>query len=221
MNRNFAFTLSEILITLGIIGVIASMTIPFVINKYQERVTVSKVKKIYSTMSQAFMLSVRDNGYANEWNVGNDSNATTAAQLAGYFKPYLKIIKDCGTNSGCLGYTENVNYLNGKKHDANYDTWDRFYKMILSDGSYIIIRATLGNYCQKDAQSSYSSKYCGEIFFDINGGKMPNTIGKDIFVIGITPFAIKPNNDDNCNKNNKGWGCSGYILKNDNMDYLH
>lgn len=43
MNNN-AFTLSETLITLGIIGVIASMTLPSVINKYQEKVTVTKLK---------------------------------------------------------------------------------------------------------------------------------------------------------------------------------
>ena len=109
----FAFTLSEVLITLAVIGVISAMTIPTVINKYQEQATVSKVKKIYSTMNQAFLLSVKDNGYANEWNVNNGISSTTANQIASYFKPYLKIIKDCGTNSGCLGYKENINLLNG------------------------------------------------------------------------------------------------------------
>lgn len=48
-----AFTLAEVLITLGIIGVVAAITMPVLINKYQEIVTVTKVKKFYSLMSQA------------------------------------------------------------------------------------------------------------------------------------------------------------------------
>lgn len=214
------FTLAEVLITLGIIGIVASMTIPSVINKYQERVTVNKVKKFYSTMSQAFLLSVKDNGYANEWNVGNGDTTETANQLTGYIKPYLKVIKDCGTNSGCLGYTENVNFLNGNKHTVNYDTRNEYYKLILSDGTYLIIRATdNADYCQ-GLEGEYPNA-CGAIFIDINGGKQPNTFGKDIFLFRITPFAIKADITNSCNINDKGTGCSGYILKNGNMNYLH
>ena len=211
------FTLAEVLITLGVIGVVSAMTIPTVIKKYQERVTVNKVKKIYSTMSQAFMLSVKDNGYANEWNVENGSNATTARQIASYFKPYLKIVKDCETNSGCLGYTERVIRLNGQQHGYNYDTSSQHYKMILNDGSYIWIRGSNSTYCKSAGNMDY---LCGAIFFDINGNKQPNTIGKDIFQFAITPYAIKSNVSDDCNTNGIGWGCSGYILQNNNMDYL-
>ena len=46
MNKR-AFTLAEVLITLGIIGVVAAMTLPTLLNKYQEVVTVNKVKKFY------------------------------------------------------------------------------------------------------------------------------------------------------------------------------
>ena len=110
------FTLSEVLITLGIIGVVASITIPTVINKYNEKLTVSKAKKIYSLMSQAYLLSVRDNGLANEWAVGNGLSSNTAIQIASYFKPYLKILNDCGTNAGCLGYKERyLKLLNGNR----------------------------------------------------------------------------------------------------------
>ena len=211
------FTLAEVLITLGVIGVVAALTIPTVISKYQERVTVSKVKEIYSIMSQAFLLSVKDNGYANEWNVGNGENATTAIQIANYLKPYLKIAKDCGINSGCLKYTESTNLLNGKRH-VNYDGNKNYYKMILLDGSYIFIRGTF-NYCQTNEGGVVDS--CGAIFIDMNGGTTPNTFGKDLFVFRITPFAIKPSIDNSCLLNSTGSGCSGYILKNNNMDYLH
>uniref|UniRef100_UPI004029BEED type II secretion system protein n=1 Tax=Candidatus Scatousia sp. TaxID=3085663 RepID=UPI004029BEED len=62
-----AFTLAEVLITLGIIGIVAAMTLPTVVNKYQERVTVTKVKKFYSLINQALLFAIKDNGYVDEW----------------------------------------------------------------------------------------------------------------------------------------------------------
>ena len=211
------FTLAEVLITLGVVGVVSAITIPTVINKYQERVTISKVKKIYSTINQAFMLSVKDNGYANEWNVNGSSYSARAIQFMEYLKPYLKILRDCGTSSGCLGYTKKINRLNGQQHQYNYDTSSNYYKFILNDGSYIWILPTSSAYCQYSTGGH--TNVCSQIYTDINGGKKPNTIGKDIFIFYITPYAIKPNTDD-CNTNEIGWGCSGYILQNGDMDYL-
>ena len=52
--KNFkAFTLAEVLITLGIIGVVASLTMPSVISNQNEKKTVTRVKKAYSTLQQA------------------------------------------------------------------------------------------------------------------------------------------------------------------------
>lgn len=52
-KRRIGFTLAEVLITLGVIGVVAAFTVPTLINNYKEKVTVTKVKKFYLTMSQA------------------------------------------------------------------------------------------------------------------------------------------------------------------------
>ena len=90
-KKSKGFTLAEVLITLGIIGVVAAITMPTLINNYKEKATVNKVKKFYSMMSQAYLMSVKDNEHADSWNVGNGVSSTTARQLASYFKPYLKI----------------------------------------------------------------------------------------------------------------------------------
>ncbi|PWL80398.1 hypothetical protein DBY21_01910 [Candidatus Gastranaerophilales bacterium] len=55
------FTLAEVLITLGIIGIVAAMTLPSVIGKYQKKVTVERLKKVYTSLSQALIYSVKDN----------------------------------------------------------------------------------------------------------------------------------------------------------------
>ena len=50
--KHCAFTLAEVLITLGIIGVVAAMTLPTVINQYEKKITVVKLKKAYNTLAQ-------------------------------------------------------------------------------------------------------------------------------------------------------------------------
>lgn len=65
MNR--AFTLAESLITLGIIGIIAVSTIPVIIGKYQEKVTVEKLKATSSIMSQALKTIELDEGIPSQW----------------------------------------------------------------------------------------------------------------------------------------------------------
>lgn len=56
------FTLAEVLITLGIIGVVAAMTTPALMTNYQKRSFVSKLQKAISTINQAYMLSYNDLG---------------------------------------------------------------------------------------------------------------------------------------------------------------
>ncbi len=64
-----AFTLSEVLITLGIIGVVVAFTFPVLISKYQEQVIISKYKKMYSTLSNAYNLAIAENGSPEQWEV--------------------------------------------------------------------------------------------------------------------------------------------------------
>lgn len=215
--KKIAFTLAEILITIAVIGVVSAITIPSVVKKYQEMTTVNKVKKFYAMMSQALLLSIKDNGPVNEWNVYNTSNEQSANEIASYIKPYLKILKDCGTSSGCLKYQNDPKRLSGSNL-LNYDTANIYYKLILIDGSYLIIRSE-SNFCKSNDGNVPNT--CGAIYIDISGSKEPNTIGRDIFAVHITPYSLKPNMTDTCKKNSSGWSCMKYILENGNMNYLH
>jgi len=66
-NRKFAFTLAEVLITIGVIGIIAAMTLPSLIEQHEKKVTAAKLKKFYTVMQQAIMLSEKDNGDLIYW----------------------------------------------------------------------------------------------------------------------------------------------------------
>ena len=61
MSNKNAFTLAEVLITLGIIGVVAALTLPSLIQNYQKQVWVNQLKKSYSTISQGFYKIMSDN----------------------------------------------------------------------------------------------------------------------------------------------------------------
>ena len=62
LSSKAAFTLAEVLITLGIIGVVAAMTIPSIVAKYQKMVTATRVKAFYSKINQAYTMSYAFNG---------------------------------------------------------------------------------------------------------------------------------------------------------------
>ena len=79
-RKRVAFTLAEVLITLGIIGVVASLTLPSVVAHYKEKVLVTQVQKAYSEMQNALkMYSAQNN--CSDITCISDTNQTSA-QLA-------------------------------------------------------------------------------------------------------------------------------------------
>ena len=93
------FTLAEVLITLGIIGVVTALTIPNVTSHYRKKVVETRLAKFYSVMNQAVQMSEKDNGPKEYWeHLGvkdEDENAEKGEILPEvwfdkYLKPYLK-----------------------------------------------------------------------------------------------------------------------------------
>ena len=63
-----AFTLAEVLITLGVIGLVAAMTLPSLIGNYQKKEPVVRLKVAYSLLNQAIEQSQQINGDISSWN---------------------------------------------------------------------------------------------------------------------------------------------------------
>lgn len=153
--KNKAFTLAEVLITLGIIGVVAALTMPSLMANYQKKVTATRLAKAYSVMSQAIKLSEVDNGDAKDWDWAHDPSRTTNTEfiMKTYFEPYFSGIKYCDS-----GITN--------KCGMSISNWGRNY--ILNDNTGLSV--VLG--------PPYSP---GDILFDTNGGNPPNKLGRDVF----------------------------------------
>ena len=87
-----AFTLAEVLITLGIIGIVAAMTLPALVQKKTNSEVEAKLQKIYSAMNQAVMLSEIDNGPKEYWphSCSEESAIDCETYYNKYFLKYLK-----------------------------------------------------------------------------------------------------------------------------------
>lgn len=224
LKKQAGFTMSEVLITLGIVGIIAAMTLPALIGKYQKHVTVNKLKKSYTTLAQMFVRTQEDNGGMETWDFSNivDYSQGTAfnevlpkiAQT--YFLPYLDVLQDCGTSCKRVS-KNNYKWLNNQL--INQYASHLYYTIFLKDGSIIFF--SLNNNGVKLFDLIIS--------VDINGDKGPNVSGKDVFHYylnadqvsrtnfwGLTGTNVKretllKDSGRGCNKNGTGQYCGALI----------
>lgn len=174
-----AFTLAEVLITLGIIGVVAALTIPTLVNNYRKKQFETGLKKEYSVLLQALDMYKQD----NETPLKKEDTDQSHGEFKNKIKPYLKILVDCGDEQA--GKYENKCVQNGyytqdKKYTyktysgniANEDLFDDG-QIILNDGSHLLFE-NVGN--------------SGAVFvsIDVNGyNKLPNKWGEDVFTFQL------------------------------------
>ena len=73
--KKFAFTLSEVLITIAIIGIVAILTVPNLVTQYQKFVVETRLKKAYVTFTQAMQLAIAEYGSPKHWDYPNTGDA--------------------------------------------------------------------------------------------------------------------------------------------------
>lgn len=97
LKNKTAFTLAEVLITLGIIGIVAALTLPALNQHYKRQEVETRLQKFYSTMNQALKQSELDNGDFTTWEYNIKSNGrdndTNVEWYNKYLAPYLKPLK--------------------------------------------------------------------------------------------------------------------------------
>ena len=220
------FTLSEVLITIAIIGVVSAMTLPTVINRINDRHKISKLKKVYSVLSQA-TVKVNEENPIMYWDTRIDTDYTKI--IYEYYKPYLQIINDCGCAERAVGCwsKEPTKALNGTiyQYAHEYGIGATYCAVRLNDGTNLSFDTWHPEYL------GVTSKYRTVFFFyvDVNGDKNPNKLGKDVFQFVVTkdkPILIpagKDNNSQKCNKNatdnNAGIDCANKVLIENKISY--
>ena len=166
-SRQVAFTMAEVLITLGVIGVVAAMTLPTLIKNYQKSVIETQLKNSYSVLTQAIKLSEIDNDEVKYWSFPEENTDEQNQEfLKKYFFPYMKVIKNCGFEHGCWVDTEYR--MSGTIDAGMYKPEYQVQKFVINDGTNI-------------AFYTVPEKFLCHFYMDVNGYRGPNTRGKDIF----------------------------------------
>ena len=164
--KHKAFTMAEVLITLGILGVVIAMTLPALIGHYQKKVTVEKLKTIYSKLSEVIKISETDNGVVNSWDYTLSSDEFVKIYLA----PYIKNFK---INNSVWNF-RSLNKATWNGEEGNRNTTG-FAKFSLVNGTLVAVKTS-----KTDNGTSII------IYADTNGLTGPNVIGHDIFRMSIT-----------------------------------
>lgn len=224
-----AFTLAEVLIVLGIIGIVAETTIPTVLDNFQSQQTTVSLKKAYSELSQAYNRAVQDNGTPDNWSLGTIGSQSGATNILNTMAQYLILSKNCGSTAGCF-YSGAYKQLN----NATFDTLDQAIdraNAILADGTSVTFY-TFGDCTTHASGTTLPLTYiCGNIGVDINGAKKPNVMGIDYFLFYFTKYGIIPYGtqqdsirlfSSRCKDKTTqdGAACAAWVLYNENNDYL-
>lgn len=221
LNKKFkGFTLAEVLITLGIVGVVAAMTIPNLMTNVKAHRLRSKFLKSYSTIQQAFKQMEYDDVSLDP--ASYPSSRDTLFYLT--YKKYLQVAIDCGSyyspnkQAPCYDFRDrSISYRNlNDTADISYSIFDAG-QIVLNDGTLILFNSdTLG----------------WMVSVDLNGfnGK-PNRMGYDLFTFMFMDgelrlmgdYKTKYNDlDKYCNLNSRdafnGIACA--VKAKDNSDYF-
>lgn len=193
-----AFTLAEVLITLGIIGVVAAMTMPALISKYKKYVLEVQIKETYSIISQVLKLSVTNGASFDSFDTKNRNNETIENWYNEVFAPYLKVSRLC-LNVKPIGCWHQVYSLQQNPYGENSISNDEVQFILLNGASF-----TIKNYSSSWISYVYGVKTEAEsaavFFFDANGKKLPNILGKDVHVLVWTEKGVVPAFNDKTDK---------------------
>jgi len=212
MKKIFAFTLAETLIVMGIIGVVAALTLPNLNNSTGDKEKVVKVKKVYQNLTDAFGRAVAVYGPIDEW--PKESSGVIKPESLDRIVEFLKISKDCGSSqSGCFN-TNSVKSLTGE--DSTIYSQFVLRKLITADGTSVLFYGPVGGGYYR-------------ILVDIDGpNKGSNTWGKDLFYfyISLEDNELMPGGSDYpdgyfwafCPKG--GHCITKWVIEQGNMDYL-
>lgn len=180
-EKFLGFTLAEVLITLGIIGVVAALTIPTLISNYQKNMYLNRFKKSYSMVLNGFRNYLAPSFCStNECSQISDYFATAVtdgdtADIDEVFNSSFKVSRICkGENELELCASKSYEGLNGSEATIGVENP---YAVAFTDGSSLnVLGGVFGALL---------------IVLDTNGSQKPNKFGYDAFVLVMDISTVK------------------------------
>lgn len=183
-KRASGFTLAEVLITLGIIGVVSAMTIPALINRTQAKELEAGFKKSYSVLSQAVQRMQYEEGLSEDWEKEFGSNTFLPVfrkYLLNYVKCSGKLCVDSDMSVEGDSFKRVSTYKTYNKSQNVTLEWFDEGQMIMADGMFLMV--------------NNSASQANNLVFtvDVNGiEKKPNLWGHDLFSFQIKSGKLLP-----------------------------
>ena len=171
-----AFTLAEVLVTLGIIGVVSAMTVPALMQNHQKKTYVTQLHKVYNELQQAFLQFRTDKNAVSL----SEAGLTSQTEVNNFLKTYFKTVTVCEKlEPPCIPNSEYRN-LNGASVSSGgvenvKNWWGNVNCAVLGSGASVCIEALSGH-------TSNNVKW-SHILVDTNGMKGPNIGGRDVFFL--------------------------------------
>jgi len=191
--KKFGFTLAEVLITLAIIGVIAAITLPSLMDNANYRALEKQTAKFYSTLQNVTGM------IQAEYQVDDLSDINLTPEL---IASKLKVaeqcsIKDCAPKkygfldrslekkspsllfmgAGGYGYTENDQEVDDQGNENLY---------LLEDGTAVYIERRVNMTRIEDKNNKVTKRQPLTLYVDVNGKKAPNVLGRDLWIVSIS-----------------------------------
>ena len=178
MHKKLGFTLAEVLITLGIIGVVASVTLPSLTLDVEKRKIPTTLSKAMNTLETVNKMALVENEAERLCDITNHCSATNAADkyLSDIFVKYTSAVKFPSTLlTGSDKYT-----YDGISVSSGYTTKDGISFMVRSSSYYKKINNLGSDNYPESASGDYYT-----IVVDLNGRKGPNKTAQDVFYFRV------------------------------------
>ena len=199
-----AFTLAEVLITLGIIGIVAAMTLPSLIGKWKNKEYEVRAKRSYSLIMQAIERYKAESGVYDDLS-GLFDTTKTSKQVTEEFSKYFTAPTLClEWSERCVKYNHTLLYGSPiYKDGVTHSQYFGYPFFVANDGSLIkveqypeCVRIITANSLNPDGTVkkdddgnpityTYTDKRCAIIFFSTNGPARPNQAGADLFSLHV------------------------------------
>ena len=198
------FTLTEVLITLGIVGAISVLTLPNLITSHHDKQFVAQMQRTYNIIRNSMVQYIADE-YADDIN-GTSLNGSIGDEGKNFLnRKYFGITKDCGLLQA-EPYAEDSGY---DCIGDNYTLSDRTTTDIGNEFFYCVILKTGASVCLSPIQEGRA------IFLDVNGKSKPNMFGRDAFLLQYDDNGrIVDKDSDECETSKGKYGCFGKIQRN-------
>lgn len=194
VKKEQGFTLAEVLITLGVTGIIAAMTLPSLIANHRKQVTLTKVKQTYNILNNALERAKVDyDTDVNNWYIPTEGTTLEKSMffVEKYMKPYLQVLHYCGDKYNTLYCKLTPKRLDGVSSMEGIGPFssNNGTALVLNNG--VVVYVKVGPMTGGEVAAGNINRVW--IIFDIDGPKGFNKLGYDVFMIELGGIELAQN----------------------------